>query len=67
LHKILKSNFAAVMKTIESIDWSWILVSGSWMSLKFTDRVLLDIQHRVSSIQHLTGKSNDLRHNGQAW
>ncbi|CAB1058575.1 hypothetical protein D1BOALGB6SA_9611, partial [Olavius sp. associated proteobacterium Delta 1] len=29
------------------------------MSLKFTDSVLLDIQHRVSSIQHLPGKSND--------
>ncbi|CAB1059931.1 hypothetical protein D1BOALGB6SA_4696 [Olavius sp. associated proteobacterium Delta 1] len=36
------------------------------MSLKFTDSVLRDIQHRVSSIQHLPGKSNDLRHNGQA-
>ncbi|CAB1060333.1 hypothetical protein D1BOALGB6SA_5099, partial [Olavius sp. associated proteobacterium Delta 1] len=33
---------------------------GSWMSLKFTDSVLLDIQHRVSSIQHQPGKSNDL-------
>ncbi|CAB1056027.1 hypothetical protein D1BOALGB6SA_761, partial [Olavius sp. associated proteobacterium Delta 1] len=41
-------------------------------SLKFTDSVLLDIQHQVSplkrdlrsaptSIQHLPGKSNDLR------
>ncbi|CAB1065279.1 hypothetical protein D1BOALGB6SA_10076 [Olavius sp. associated proteobacterium Delta 1] len=36
------------------------------MSLKFTDSVLLDIQHRVSSIQQLPGKSYDLRHNGQA-
>ncbi|CAB1058536.1 hypothetical protein D1BOALGB6SA_3292 [Olavius sp. associated proteobacterium Delta 1] len=36
------------------------------MSLKTTDRVLLDIQHQVSSIQHLPGKSNDLRHNSQA-
>ncbi|CAB1058961.1 hypothetical protein D1BOALGB6SA_3719 [Olavius sp. associated proteobacterium Delta 1] len=36
------------------------------MSLKFTDSVLLDIQHQVSSIQHLSGKSNDLRHNGLA-
>ncbi|CAB1055750.1 hypothetical protein D1BOALGB6SA_10228, partial [Olavius sp. associated proteobacterium Delta 1] len=26
------------------------------MSLKFTDSVLLDIQHQVSSIQHLPGK-----------
>ncbi|CAB1055478.1 hypothetical protein D1BOALGB6SA_211, partial [Olavius sp. associated proteobacterium Delta 1] len=34
---------------------------GYWMSLKFTDCVLLDIQHRVSSIQHQPGKSNDLR------
>ncbi|CAB1063012.1 hypothetical protein D1BOALGB6SA_7795, partial [Olavius sp. associated proteobacterium Delta 1] len=34
----------------------WILVSGYWMSLKFTDSVLLDIQHRVSSIQHQPGK-----------
>ncbi|CAB1059512.1 hypothetical protein D1BOALGB6SA_4274, partial [Olavius sp. associated proteobacterium Delta 1] len=33
---------------------------GYWMSLKFTDSVLLDIQHRVSSIQHQPGKSNDL-------
>ncbi|CAB1064006.1 hypothetical protein D1BOALGB6SA_8797 [Olavius sp. associated proteobacterium Delta 1] len=36
------------------------------MPLKFTDGVLLDIQHQVSSIQHLPGKSNDLRHNGLA-
>ncbi|CAB1055767.1 hypothetical protein D1BOALGB6SA_501 [Olavius sp. associated proteobacterium Delta 1] len=36
------------------------------MSLKFTDSVLRDIQHRVSSIQHQPGKSNDLSHNGQA-
>ncbi|CAB1058826.1 hypothetical protein D1BOALGB6SA_3584 [Olavius sp. associated proteobacterium Delta 1] len=36
------------------------------MSLKFTDSVLFDIQHRVSNIQHLPGKSNDLRHNSQA-
>ncbi|CAB1064596.1 hypothetical protein D1BOALGB6SA_9392, partial [Olavius sp. associated proteobacterium Delta 1] len=36
-----------------------MLVSGYWMSLKFTDSVLLDIQHRVSSIQHQPGKSND--------
>ncbi|CAB1065973.1 hypothetical protein D1BOALGB6SA_10772 [Olavius sp. associated proteobacterium Delta 1] len=36
------------------------------MSFKITDSVLLDIQHQVSSIQHLPEKSNDLRQNGQA-
>ncbi|CAB1060860.1 hypothetical protein D1BOALGB6SA_5627 [Olavius sp. associated proteobacterium Delta 1] len=46
------------MKTIAIIDRSWILVSGFWMLLDFTNSLLIDIQHQVSSIQHLSGKRN---------
>jgi hypothetical protein len=54
------------MKAIVSIVWSWILVSGYWMILDVIIRVLLDIQHQVSSIQHLPGKHNRLTHVGYA-
>jgi hypothetical protein len=54
------------MKTVVSIGRSWILVSGYWMLLDSIISVLLDIQHQVSSIQHLPGKHNRLTHVGNA-
>jgi len=40
LHKILKSNLSAAMETVADTDRSWILVSGYWMTVEFTDCVL---------------------------
>jgi len=56
------------MKIIGNITRSWILVSGYdstelaevWMFLVPTLGAILNIQHQVSSIQHLSSKNDGL-------
>jgi len=62
------------MQTIESIDRSWIMVSGYgstelaevWMLVEFSGSAFFVNQHQASSIQHLLVNGNGFQHIGPA-